>query len=392
MVARKIGRTAVGLLAAAALAVAPAGCEGESQPLRQPGRPSTTDSAQPAAAAAPGVSPAPRTPPAAEPPALARAMGPEGAVSATRPSASGLFLDRPPAAQFRLLTYNVSWDSIFPTRNRPRARRFARLIRVLDPDVLALQEIRDFSAADIARLLDSIIPLPESRQWQAFRGESTAIASRFPLTQTAARLNPHTYRDPAIAVIDLPDDTCPADLCLLSSHFKCCEGHRNDPIRQRQADGIVSWLRAAYAGAGEFDLPACMPVVVAGDLNLVGGRQPMETLLTGDIQDEAEFGPDFPPDWDGTELTDAHPLQNGSGPADYTWRKDRSGYDPGRLDFVIYSDSVLEPVNCFILNTTTMSAADLATCGLERTDVAETVRGGDLDHLPVVVDFRIRTP
>jgi endonuclease/exonuclease/phosphatase family metal-dependent hydrolase len=386
------------ILAAAGLA----GCDGASGPARQPGRPragqrqATTTTAQQShvskwrASSNGAVSGKGQREAGPEVAGLTEAMR----AAAVRPAggATGLFVDRPASADFRLMTYNVSWDSIFPGKSVTQAERFQRIIKAVDPDVLALQEIRRFSAAEVAALLEAINPQREGTSWHAFRGNSTAIVSKFPLTMTAARLEPHTYRDPAIAVVDLPDERCPVDLCLISSHFKCCGDLRNDPIRQRQADGIMHWLRDAREAGGEVELPARTAFVVAGDLNLVGGLQPLLTLLTGDISDEAVFGSDFAPDWDETALTDAHPLHNGVGPDDYTWRNDDSDFDPGRLDYVVYTDSVLEAVNGFVLNTTSMSEAELASCGLERFDCCADARGRDVDHLPVVVDFRMRTP
>ena len=305
-------------------------------------------------------------------------------------SGRAFFLDRPASADFRLMTYNVGWDSVFPSKDATRAERFQRIVRAVAPDVLALQEIRQFDARETAALLDEISPRPAGERWHACRGKSGAVASRFPLIRAITRLDPPTYRDPVIALIDLPDNRCAVDLCVVSNHFKCCGDANNDPIRQKQADGVMNWLRDARTPGGEVDIPEHTAFVFAGDLNLVGGPQPLLTLLTGDISDEALFGTDFAPDWDGTYLTDAHPLHNGSGPDDYTWRKDDSGFDPSRLDYVLYSDSVLEAVNQFVLNTILMSEAELANSGLERFDCCHDSHGRELDHLPVVVDLRIR--
>lgn len=66
---------------------------------------------------------------------------------------------------------------------------------------------------------------------------------------------------------------------------------------------------------------------VIGDLNMVGGPQPLDTLLNGDIVDESTYGADSSPDWDGSALTDAHPLHNAAVTADYTWQMTtRSSY------------------------------------------------------------------
>ena len=134
-----------------------------------------------------------------------------------------------------------------------------------------------------------------------------------------------------------------------------------------------------------------VPIVVLGDLNMVGDRRSLETLLTGDIADEATYGPDAAPDWDGTALTDAEPPRNGVGPGTWTWRSDGSRYPPGRLDFVLYTDSVAEETRSLVLDTVALPPEVREAAGLEALDVVleRTPDGGyGYDHLPVVVDLR----
>jgi endonuclease/exonuclease/phosphatase family metal-dependent hydrolase len=286
------------------------------------------------------------------------------------------------------MSYNVGWDSIFPGVDPRQAEKFQRIILAVDPDLLALQEIRK-SASDVAELLDAIAPLPDGQQWHVFKGQAGVIASKYPLRMLSDRIDPPSYRDPVAALVDLPDDRFEVDLYVLNNHFKCCDGEKNDPIRQQQADAVASRLRDVRTTGGELDLPPGTPVVVVGDLNLVGGFGPLETVLSGDIADERRYGPDLAPDWDGTWLCAAHPLHNAVGPDDYTWRDDNSEFAPSRLDFVIYTDSILESLNAFVLNTTQMSEDELLRSGLSRYDVAEDELGRRFDHLPVVVDFKV---
>ncbi len=314
-------------------------------------------------------------------------------------TATGTFLDRSPEADFRLVCYNIKWNSVFPEIDPRRAARFARLVQALDPDVLALQEVgmhpqergqagsRKWKANDVVKLMTFALPLTDGA-WQAYQGKDSVIVSRHPLRLTAAKLDPPGERELALALVDLPDDCCAADVYLLNNHFKCCDANKNDPLRQRQADALVAWLRDARTPGGQIDLPARTGLLIVGDLNIVGGFQPVQTLLDGDIRDEAQYGPDSPPDWDNTSLTDAHPSHNLIGEDDWTWRDDTSQYKPGRLDYIIYSDSVLTAVQTFALDTTTMSDADLAAAGLERLDVCHDQDGQVFDHLPLVADFR----
>ena len=91
-------------------------------------------------------------------------------------------------------------------------------------------------------------------------------------------------------------------------------------------------------------------------------------------------------------MADARPLHNAHGPADYTWRNDDDQWEPGRLDCVVYTDSVLTAVHAFVLNTVALADEDLARAGLERFDVTLDDVGRRFDHLPVVVDFRLVSP
>jgi endonuclease/exonuclease/phosphatase family metal-dependent hydrolase len=321
----------------------------------------------------------------------------------TRPlgAPTGTFLDRA-AGTVRVVTYNVKWNSIFPAVDPRRAAKFAHVVQSLDPDVLALQEIglhpqergrpgsHKWTAEEVLELMAVIRPLPADQAWHAWQGSDAVIVSRFPLKITARKTTPPGERDLALALVDLPDDRFKVDLYLLNNHFKCCDATRNDPLRQKQADALVAWLRDARTLGGSIDLPPGTPCVMVGDLNIVGSFDPVQTLLSGDIHDEATYGPASPPDWDNTPLTDAHPLHNVTGPEDWTWRDDTSKYEPGRLDFVIYSDSVLEAVQVFALDTTSMSAADLQASGLEPFDVCHDEIGHEFDHLPLVADFRPR--
>lgn len=364
-------------------------CESKPKPSQPPA--SRPEAVAPAKAAEPAELPLPLIPAAAklQP---ARPLG----------SPTGTFIDRAEGADIRLVSYNVLWNNVFPEISPANADKFVRLIRALNPDILALQEIgvtgwmlrensdtRDWRTQDCVHILNAISPLPGGASWHGFKGQDNVILSKYPLKMTRTSMAPRGERDQAIALVDLPDERYGIDLYLLNNHYKCCDPERFDAVRQQQSDAIVAWLRDARTPGGEIDLPAYTPFAVLGDLNIVGSFQPVQTLIDGDIQDEGRYGDDFPLDWDDTALADLHPLHNVAGPDDYTWRNDKRRYAPGRIDFVIYTDSVLEAVHSFVLNTTTMTDADLAAAGLQRRDVCADTENEGFDHLPLVVDFRI---
>jgi len=60
------------------------------------------------------------------------------------------------------------------------------------------------------------------------------------------------------------------------------------------------------------------------------------------------------------------------------------------LDHIIYTDSVLTATNQFVLNTVSMTAEERMATGLQELDITLDQVGRNYDHLPVVVDFRVR--
>lgn len=312
---------------------------------------------------------------------------------------TGTLIDRHPDAELRLVSYNILWNNIFPEISADNAAKFVRVVRALDADVWVLQELgkprweedpdyKDYDAADVAALLNRIAPLPDGRTWHTHMGYDNVIASKYPLRMQATDTNPPGDREQAIALVDLPDGRFSFDLYVLGNHYKCCGGTDNDPRRQRQSDAIMGWIRDAQTAGGYVNLPHGTPIVIAGDLNIVGRYQPVATLVDGNIIGEVHYGPDFMPDWDDSRMTDLHPLHNICGPADYTWRDDTDQWAPGRLDYIVYTDSVLTALKKFVLNTTTMSKRTLRAAGLERLDVTVDEEGLKFDHLPLVVDFK----
>ena len=301
---------------------------------------------------------------------------------------SGTFVDRQLASDLRMLTYNPLWNQIFPDDSADNAAKFERIVTAVQPDVINLQEITR-PASDVANLLNQIAPLPSGGFWHTHQGRDNVIASPWPILDTGVSTVPAGERELAIGRIDLPDDAYARDFYIMNNHYACCDGGESG--RQQQSDAMVNWMRDARS-VGEFvDLPGHTPMAVLGDLNIVGGPQPLQTVITGDIDDESQYGADSPPDWDGSDLFDARPLHNAVGPEDYTWRNDSSVFQPGRLDYVIFTDSVLSLPHSYVLNTRAMTASELTATGLQTDDVVLDPSQNRFDHLPLVTDFRVAT-
>lgn len=182
-----------------------------------------------------------------------------------------------------------------------------------------------------------------------------------------------------MAMVDLPDNIFSNDMYILNNHFPCCD---NDPWRIEEATAIANWLQDAKTPGGSIDLPQDTAILVLGDLNIVGGPEPLDILLEG-------IGANGP-DWDGTSIGDTNPLHNAVGPEDWTWRDDQSPFPPGILDFILYTDSVIEVDYGFILNPSYMTASERALTGLLENDfmLNKNISLRTYDHVPLVVDFK----
>ncbi|MCK4578805.1 MAG: T9SS type A sorting domain-containing protein, partial [Candidatus Marinimicrobia bacterium] len=171
-------------------------------------------------------------------------------------------------------------------------------------------------------------------------------------------------------------------LLVLNAHLSCCA---YDSARQAQSDQFIAGLRDIHEGQGPINPPPGTPFVLVGDLNLVGDRRQLVTLTTGDIVDEASYGRDFAPDLDYTHLADLFSRHTHIRMG-YTWRSDGSWFSPGKLDYIIYTDSRLKVDNHYVLNTLAIPSDELAALDLDSLDTHSAS-----DHLPRVVDFSLIT-
>jgi hypothetical protein len=168
-------------------------------------------------------------------------------------------------------------------------------------------------------------------------------------------------------------------LVIVNVHLPCCD---NDTDRQREVDNILSVLRdRGNSSKISFDFTEDTPVIITGDYNLVGDDQQYDSLLDGDIINNATYGEDFTMEADGTGFADANPIQPHI-PSNHTWYNPFSGFTPGKLDLFIYSDASLTVDNTFIMNTQGLPNTLLSINGL---DLNSTLQGSD--HLPIVADF-----
>jgi len=271
----------------------------------------------------------------------------------------------------RLLSWNTLQTGLDDSSRTPF---FDRVLGVLQPDIVTFNECWDINAAQVATFMNAAVPLPNFQSWHAVKlDQGNITASRYPILQSWLIFPGHRL---TASLIDIPSGLSDKDLLVVNGHLRCCD---NNYERQREADAFVQFIQDAKTSGGEIDLPADTPFLLSGDMNLVGDRQQLTTLLTGDVVNSGQFGPGGPMDWDGTELKSVI-SRHSDDRLSYTWRNDFSSYPPSRIDYQIISKNI-QIAKTFTLETSSMPADRLALYGLQQFDV-ETAS----DHLPKVAD------
>lgn len=280
-------------------------------------------------------------------------------------------LSKTDSTDIRVVVYNTLFNGLGDAARRPH---FQSILQALNPDIIGFSETGSLSVSYLKIIMDLWLPLGTTDGWFVTKRTNASImtASRWPISQEWQ----HLHRQFPV-LIDLPA-LYPKDFLFTNAHLKCCSG---DAIRQDQVDDYSSFISDAKKPGGIITLPNETPFVYGGDLNLVGYAQQLTTLLTGDIQDTAQYGVGALPDWDNSDLVYPLSLQSDIR-MDYTWRDDGSSYPAGKLDYIIYSDAAISASKSFVLQTEVMSANRLQLFGLSQDNTSSAS-----DHFPVVTDF-----
>jgi hypothetical protein len=266
----------------------------------------------------------------------------------------------------RVMGYNVLQDRMFLSGVR---QNYTRIFKATKPDIIGFCEIYNNSGAQTAAFVESILPSSVGQKWYHSEVEpDIRVVSRYPI------LSNRSIDGNGVFLIDLGVKK----LVFIVAHLPCCD---NEVQRQLEVDKILAFIRSIKFGISPFDIPLNSPIIITGDMNLVGLNQQLETFITGDILNNSVNGPDFKPDWDNTRLEDAKPATTEM-PMTFTWYNSGGSFSAGRLDFVFYTGSVLKLKNSFSLWTDTMSDQQLIENGLQERDIVSAS-----DHMPVFADF-----
>ncbi|MCB2205269.1 endonuclease/exonuclease/phosphatase family protein [bacterium] len=286
------------------------------------------------------------------------------------PAPEELLIGTKAAGALRLLTWNTLQDGLIDDQ---RKTAFTRVLQAVQPDIMCFQECFDATAGQVLLTVRSVLDPPAMRSWRTLKlDQGNVLITHYDIEDSWILQN--NYRESAYLLAS-PEGK---KLLLLNCHFRCCSANEQ---RQQEADGVIRFLRDAMSPGGEVALDEGTPIVLVGDLNLVGDRRQLETLLTGDIADNARYGEDWKPDWDGGNWTQCISRRPHSRLA-HTWDDDGSSYAPSILDYVLYTGSAMHVTADMVISTGDMGATQLQQLGL-RPDDTRTAS----DHLPRYADF-----
>jgi len=287
---------------------------------------------------------------------------------------SRISLKPSPDNHLRMVSYNVLRNGF----HRPdRSESFSRIFNALQADIYGFQEIYDYSAEETLLKFKSLIADTADGDWYASKVDPDIIMVSRHHIKASYRIEGN-----GAFIVDM-NPMFDSDILVIVAHLPCCA---NNTGRQREIDAIMGFIRDAKLPGGFLTLAPDTPILIMGDMNLVGYDQQLRTLTHGDIVDQVMYGAAFNPDWDGSDLRDLLPRHTNSNMF-FTWYDQNSSFSPGRLDFMIYTDSVIEALSQFILFTPDMNPDTLTRYGLHPDD---TVLASD--HLPVIGDYQLRDP
>ncbi|HYE61886.1 MAG TPA: endonuclease/exonuclease/phosphatase family protein [Phycisphaerales bacterium] len=291
------------------------------------------------------------------------------------PASAGTVLGRAdlpgkPAGAVRVMAYNVEKSGPL---SQPEV--FRRVFAAVRPDVVLISEWEQGDAESVQGWFAAMVG---EGSWNVVKapgdnasGGGVAVVSRWPLTpllkNSVTRPGSDGNGTRPVRFIGATIVTPMGDVVAAATHLKCCGTMDSSEDRTRLAEAKA--INAAV-GAALAELPATTLRVIGGDFNLVGSRPPLDLLRAG-------------LDSDGSDLSVAMPVVLGDRTVT-TWRDPKSGFGPGRLDYLLFSDANAEVANAFVLDTWRLSDESLARIGLDRTDTEVS------DHLPVIVDLMPR--
>jgi len=284
------------------------------------------------------------------------------AVAAPQP----IEFERSAETSIRILSMNVE-------NSTPVARSdvYRRLLEAIRPDIVAFQELVDWTPEQTRSFVESVLTPNGGVSWDVRQQFDTVTVSSFPIVDWAP------IDGNLVTRIELP---AARNLVLFNMHPPCCD---NEDGRDEEFDNLAAAWRDLLEGNFSFAIAPGDAAVFAGDYNLVGFRRQLESVRDGVFTDPA-LGPNFAPGRAEGSLLDP-PLRHSHRRMAYTWRSPESSFAPGRLDLVLFTGDALALEKGFVVDSASIPNQARRKLGLKRLDSALAS-----DHLALVVDFSVR--
>jgi hypothetical protein len=275
-------------------------------------------------------------------------------------------LEKLPTPHVRILTMNVLDDSLFKSPDT-----YERIFRALDPDVLLLSEVFSHSSDQVVALLDERFPARNKRQrWYGFGRPGKVTISKYPFLAT------DIFLEDLYTLIDVPGFD--KGLFVIHTHLQCCD---YDDMRQEKIDGILANLRSSHENTYSILYQyQDRPLVLSGDLNLVGKSRQYYSLIEGVNADlSTALATNGPTSL--KRLIEAVSYHTNT-PFTFTWKDDKLKWPPGKLDYTFVTVPDLILGKSFVLYTPDMDPESLRRYGLHKSDSVDAS-----DHLPHIIDI-----
>jgi endonuclease/exonuclease/phosphatase family metal-dependent hydrolase len=185
-------------------------------------------------------------------------------------------------SRFEIVTFNLQG---FPKAGSPTILAVRDIIRVLDPDVIALQEMTNKS--DFDNLLHELpgwdgrfYPINNDEWNLAYLFKTSEVTIDDSKTKTI--LGPDDYAFPrAPFEIFIRHKTLNISAYLINIHLKCCGGSENEERRRDASEKLDSYITVSHPDD---------PVIILGDFNdEIGGNSSAENVFYNFISSPQEY-------------------------------------------------------------------------------------------------------
>jgi endonuclease/exonuclease/phosphatase family metal-dependent hydrolase len=298
-------------------------------------------------------------------------------------------LRKTPETAFRVLSWNVSGEDF-----TKQAADYKKIFRLLDPDILLLDEVEGGRTVEEIAAIVSGVRGPSDTAWHIIVGsgggrQRGVIISRQPVTAIPSFTHLAYPADALARLRTLMDDAAwvamkpnlDAGIAVAAAIVQVAgkrllavsidlQSGASEPNWQ-EARRMVEVHEIQKAVQKTLQSTAVDGVLLAGDFNSVSTVMPIARITNPYPEPHVALVPAQALHLDGSES--------------WTWDGRGTPFPTQALDFSFYSPDTLTPTNAVAFSTEDLPAGELSAAGLQ-TGTSRRVS----DHLPIIVDYRWR--